>query len=512
VNDQLVSPILVDQKPSPDSISELARRLEQLDDAGRIGWLRELAGADPKTLADAEATLETVLRAITRTVLASPCDTDLETDWSAAVDGLYRRLSPANPSRYWLLLLLNRGNSTDELETLTTILTDDPPENADAVAALVARLIYSPPADPTPLFPRLLDAIQHPTNAAPILDLANYYCRNKIVPQHPAVSRHAELAALLGQLVHRMQSLEERKDEQAQQDVAKTIDETVALAIGLCDALGQIAEREHIGKLTQAMDLKHRRIRVVAAAALASMDVKEGQKAVVEMAAEPVVRRHAIESADALGLGDQISPEHRGGFAIAEAKLAFWLAQPSQFGIPPTRMEQVDTRTLFWPGFDEPQEMFLIRFDYQIGNGSFSNVGLSGSRVNACAADLTELPADDVFALFAGCDTDHEDVFEVPMEQWTPAHHDEAEKLRTRFATSGYENIQPKLLCFFLGQTSLAAIVEKEGRRAVAVADQDGVLSRRINEAPRSLQAQDVAAIYRGRRILHTFNKEDEKE
>jgi hypothetical protein len=501
--------MLSDPKLSDEAVAELVRHVAQLDDAQRIEWLHMLAGAEGESLAEAESVMETILRATTRTVLAAACDEEHLADWTESIDRLYRRLAPANSCRYWLLLLLNRGNSPAELEALTELITDDPPEDPDAVAAVVARLIYSPPEDPSPLFPRLLDGLQHPSAAAPILDLANFYCRQDVLPDHPAAPRHSQLAALLGQLVHRMQAIEDRKDEQSQEDVAKTIDDTVALAIGLCDALGQIGEKDHIGKLVQAMDLKHRRIRVVAAASLASLDEECGRKVVIEMAAEPVVRRHAIESADALGFGDQLDPSHRSKFAIAEAKLAFWLAQPSQFGIPPTRMESADTRELFWPGFDSPQEMFLIRFEYQVGEGSFSNVGLSGARVNACSADLTDLPADDIFALFAGCDTDHEDVFEVPVEQWTAAHHDEAEKLRIRFTTSGYENIQPKLLCFFLGQTSLAAIVEKEGRRAVAVADNDGVLSRRFDSAPRQLQAQDVAAIYRGRRILHTFNRDE---
>ena len=51
----------------------------------------------------------------------------------------------------------------------------------------------------------------------------------------------------------------------------------VGLAVALCDALAQIGNKEAIGKLYQAMDLSHRRLRTEAAAALAKLGEEAGE-------------------------------------------------------------------------------------------------------------------------------------------------------------------------------------------------------------------------------------------
>ena len=51
---------------------------------------------------------------------------------------------------------------------------------------------------------------------------------------------------------------------------------------------------------------------------------------------------------------EEIDDEHQTPEAIAEAELCVWLSEPAQFAMAPSRMELLDARTLYWPGFDDP--------------------------------------------------------------------------------------------------------------------------------------------------------------
>ncbi|MCU0716200.1 MAG: HEAT repeat domain-containing protein, partial [Pirellula sp.] len=67
-----------------------------------------------------------------------------------------------------------------------------------------------------------------------------------------------------------------------------------------------------IGKLNQALDLKHRRIRTEAAFALGKLGEQHGIDALVEMAIDPAVRTRVIAYAEELGCIDKIDEQYRG--------------------------------------------------------------------------------------------------------------------------------------------------------------------------------------------------------
>src|SRR5205814_2813380 len=112
-----------------------------------------------------------------------------------------------------------------------------------------------------------------PALAAPVLDLANFLTREKLVPSHPATEVAAELVTLLGELVQTLLTLEERPTEfgDSPQELSRRVARGVALAVSLCDAIALIGEKSASGKLNQAMRVGHRRLRTEAAAALARL-------------------------------------------------------------------------------------------------------------------------------------------------------------------------------------------------------------------------------------------------
>ena len=67
-------------------------------------------------------------------------------------------------------------------------------------------------------------------------------------------------------------------------------DEGVSLAVSLCDALALIGDASSTARLREAHEIRHRRLRVEAAAALARLGDEEGEKSLIELAAEPVAR------------------------------------------------------------------------------------------------------------------------------------------------------------------------------------------------------------------------------
>ena len=74
-----------------------------------------------------------------------------------------------------------------------------------------------------------------------------------------------------------------------------------------------------------------------AAASLARLGEEAGVETLIALAAEPVVRLHALAYADELDLTDQIDSDYMTDVAKAEGKLALWLSHEQQMGIPPTK-------------------------------------------------------------------------------------------------------------------------------------------------------------------------------
>jgi hypothetical protein len=408
---------------------------------------------------------------------------------------------------------LRRGDA-ESLSELAEILAIAPPQDDSDVMQLLAPLFQQRRREAAELFPGLFGALAHPSVAAPVLDLANFLTREKVVSRHPGADLSAQLAALLGEVVQSLQLLQERVGEpdESPAELSRRVARGVALAVSLCDALAQIGDTAAIPKLRQALELGHRRVRTEAAAALARLGDKAGEDQLIQLAAEPVARLRVLAYADELGLADQIEPEFKTPAARAEAELCVWLAEPTQFGVPPSRCELFDQRRMFWPGYTEPMDCFLFRFQYVVtiegeGERSFSNIGIAGPLAHAFVADLGDLAPDDIYAAFAGWHGSHDEILEFDVARLSKSEKLEVERLKRRLHDAGYTNIEPQTMGYFFGDKSLVASAAREGVSGVAVADFAEISFFPQRSARRPLGAAEAYCIYKGRKLLKTFNE-----
>jgi hypothetical protein len=424
---------------------------------------------------------------------------------------LYRRLGPTSQARGQVLAFLAWGNSANELEELADLLVEDPPHDDGDVVLALSPLFRRRALAVEALFPRLLDALAHLPLAAAVLDLANYLARSGLAAEHPAAPRRAELAAMLGNLVGLLGKLEEGPPEgRSAQEISRMVQQSVSLAVSLCDALALIGDVQSVGKLNQALVLSHRRLKTEAAAALARLGDERGRKELVALAAEPVARLRVLAYAQELSLSERIDPKYMTPQARAEAELTVWLAGPTQFGVPPQSCELVDSRRQYWPGFDEPVDCFLFRFTYELTvegqKRTYSNIGIAGPLAHAFTADLADLPPEDIYAAYAGWQAEHAEIREYQVEQLSPSDQTEVARLARRLQDAGYDDIEPQVMGYFFGEKALVAQARHASLRGVAIADQHDVFFYPERLPRRSIQAREALAIYKGRKLLRAFN------
>ena len=498
--------------------------------ARRAGWLGEAEPDQQRdflgALRDLPLPLEPAQEILLRTALSSLVQKRRETaaskDWrhepnSVAelleeIVALYRHLGPPSTARGPLLAWLAIGGSHSELEQLAELLVDDPPSDEDDVVQTLAPLFQQQHLAVNALYPRLLDALEHAPLAAAVLDLANYISRRKIVAVHPAADRADQLRSMLGNLVGLMGRLEQSPDAigDSPRELARRVQQGVALAVSLCDALALISDRQATTKLYQALELPHRRIKTEAAAALARLGEERGKEELIKLAAEPVARLRVLAYADELGLADRIDPPYRSSQARAESELTVWLAEPTQFGLPPHSCELVDHRRQFWPGFSEPVDCFLFRFTYAITvdetERTYTGIGIAGPLAHAFTADLADLPPADIYAAYAGWQAEHAEIKEYEVEKLNRSGQTEVARLSRRLRDAGYEQIEPRLMGDFFGDKVLVAQAQQGGLSGVAVVDQQDILFFPARHPRRPLGVREAYCIYKGRKLLKSFN------
>lgn len=489
----------------------------------RVGWLAEAPDEELAEFLEAASELPLPLEERTDELLAAALAAVARRRRQHAAQAvgevavqplvaLYEQLGGSSRARAQLLALLAQSDERQSIDALATLLIEDPPaEDADIVQALAP--LFRKPA-PLGLFPRVLAALAHPPLAAPILDLANYVTREGLVAEHPAADRSRQLIALLGEIIQGLARLEETPPEPGASavELSKHVASHVALAVALCDALAQIGDQQAVGKLHQALLLSHRRLRTEAAAALARLGDEDGQRELLALAEEPVARLRVLAYAHELGLTDKIEPQWRTPEAQAEAQLAVHLAEPTQFGIPPMRLELFDHRQMYWPGFTAPVDCYLIRYTYAVtlegeGQRSLSNIGIAGPLAHAFLADLADLAPDDIYAAYAGWQAEHEEIREFHVAHLSKSEKLEAERLTRRLHDAGYADIQPQIMGYFFGDKALVAEATREGVSGVAVVDFQETVFFPRRHSRRPLGPRDAYNIYKGRKLLHSFNR-----
>ena len=421
---------------------------------------------------------------------------------------LYLKLTPDSSIRHLLLVVLAGAGTPADLPVFADLVADDPPTDWMAAGVAFSPLMRRDDCDGAGLFPRLLDALAHPQVAPLVLDLANYLARSGQAIRHPATDHAARLMSLLEQLAARLESLGGQTELHSSSETQRQVGESVALACGLCDALALIGQAEAIPLLERVSRLPHRRLRAEAAAALARLGEAGGAETLVTLAAHPIARLRVLTYAAELGLEERIDPDYATPAARAEAELATWLAEPSNLGSPPTATELIDARRQFWPSFDDPVDCFLFRFAYRLPQGEYENVGIAGPLVHAFLVDMTRLTLGDQYAAFAGWQTEHAEIAEIPAEEFTADQHDAVAKITIHLAEQGFSDITPVLFGLFFGEWPLVAVARYDGTFGSLVAGREGVQwFPQDTTSSRPLGPHEAYSIWKGRHLLAAFNE-----
>lgn len=417
-------------------------------------------------------------------------------------------LPPACPNRSLLLHLLVLSRGEQALQIAMQRLKQHPPKDSIAAAQVLSPLMQSSDWPVSAVFPALLDSIEHPSIAASALDLANYLTRKQRVATHPAAEQVTMLNTLLAAVTRKLEQFE--VDPRSLGDDVATVQarlgEAVSLAVSLCDALGLIGQPQSIPRLAAAMQLKHRRVQTEAAGALARMGDEAGTEHLLALVGEPSARLRVIAYADELGLSERIEESYRSPAATAEAEMALWLSQPGQMGVPPSSVETIDQRQLYWPSYEQPIDCFLVRFHYDMGSRTYSNVGIAGPVVFALANDVADLPMDDIYAIYAGWHAVHEEIFALPADRLNQAQKRIVADLAAHVDRSGYQSAQVELFGVFLGEQAAVFSATRDDKACRVITDGLETMHLSIASRSRPLDAGDLWNLYKGRKLLRTFN------
>jgi hypothetical protein len=425
----------------------------------------------------------------------------------SSIVSLYGALGDDCEARYRLLQWLVTSGTPDDLNAFVTALCDDPPSTPQGAALPFVPLLKRD-RKALGVFPKIKVCLSNPLLAAPIVDLANYIWRNKMADLHPLADDQEQLVRLLSGLTHELESLQvdPTSAAEANRDRALT---AVALAVSLCDALALIGNDSALAVLSHVLNLQHRRLRVEAAAALAHFGDRQGIDVLLACASDPVTRLRALHYAEELDIENQIDETYRAPEAVAEANLVSYLAQPSVMGVPPSACELIESRTMNWPGYEEPRQCFLFRFTYRAIVDSepvtFSNIGIAGPVAYAFQADLGNLPVEDIYAAYAGWHAEHPEITQTPVGEAT-GFGGAVEELVERLERGGYQRVVPVIHGRFWGDDVIAAAAERRGVVGAVVVDAETIQWVSAEGISRPIRPADAYCIYKGRRLLRQFN------
>lgn len=500
---------------SADRRAELLVALDEVEPTAAQGVTELLVALTPTAPPPVDGRERLLLQSLERVVqpwLYRDPQARLTVDAVACLAAWYGEPKTANLLRFSLLRTLAVDGSVEALATLARLAVDAPPaDERQAVMALVP--LFQPRGESLPgaaaLWPTLLDAVAHPTLASAVVDLANFVFRRRWVVEHPARERAGELSALLGELAQRLAQIEEHPERHAATpiELSRIVNEAVALIVGLCDALALAGDRTVIGKLRQLLELGHRRVQAEAAAALARLGEDEGVDRLLALAVEPAVRTRVLAYLDEVGKLEKLEAKWRSPEAQAEGELAAWMAQPTRFGVAPDELELVERRTQYWPGYVDPVDCYLFTYEFHRGEKQLGGVGIAGPMTAALQADLQDFPPDDIFALYAGLDAEHPDIFETAPDDLSVEQTDVWERVNEQLGSLGLEDRELVLWGNFFGEQFAVATATREGREGVVVVGDQSTDWIPTAAVGRGVGAREIYAMYKGRKLLKSFNR-----
>lgn len=427
--------------------------------------------------------------------------------WIALWKKNYSISDPDSLATAYLLAVL-AWQGRDGLQQLTDAVVAVPPTNAQAVSLLFAPLVFRDDLPAEVLYPKLLDAVGELGLATAVLDLGNFLYRQRDVRPHPASERVSSLAQLLSQVTQRLLQVEEDPVGAGltAERLSEVINDSVGLVAALCDTLSLCGDSSVVGKIYPCLEVKHRRVQLESATALAALGEETGKQRLVELAAEPVVRRRVLAYCQALGLLDKVEHKYKTDAAEAEAEMALWLSHPAHMGFAPFDVSVVDEREQYWPGYTEPVNCFLLRYSYPFEDQVYQNVGLVGPITHSFSVSLSLLPPEDVYAVFAGWHVEHPEIYAIAFADAGPLQRGTIAGLERRLQQESIEVDEACLLGHCLGRWALIVRGQRADRGGWAIADNEDCVWLPDDAGFQDFDASLAWYLHLGRKLLQEFN------
>ncbi len=424
---------------------------------------------------------------------------------------LYRQLHGLRQTRAHLLRILASDAHPDALEMLAELTATDPPDDArDADLALVP-LVQNEGLQADALYPRLLAGVAHPSAAVQVLDVTNHLFRKGLIDSHPGKARLGEWTQLVKAVAAHLEQLQQSGPKETDPArLAKMVGDSTSLLVALCDTLALIGDPQAADALKHVLALRHRRVRTEAAAALCRLGDDEGLDALLEMVEESSMRNRALAYLEELGRLDLVEERFRTEAAKAECDLSCYLASSTQFGAAPLRLDLIDERSMQWPGYDEPVTCYLFGFEYLLPQGELHGIGMSGPFCACLQADLQGLAAEDLYAVYAGWSSQHEQMQEYEPNQVPSQFQPGVTQLNEELAEMGYERVRLLKVGKFFENLVIVAAAEVAGEPGVVVATYDEVCWHPVREDATRLGPNEAYWLYTGRKLLTAFNSDSE--
>lgn len=449
------------------------------------------------------------LRALLQGLARRPdFETELAPQSVDLIESLYRATPPAAELRGEWLGWLARGNSEACVMAWVRLLADDPPLNELAIPHAVEPLLRRGDLPETFYSQVLAGPLAHPQLAPVMIDIMNYQTRNQIVKRHPAAGHIPLLSELLRGAVRELKRIEsgELPPNPSEDQMRRMVADGLALVVSLCDALGLCGHHSAESALFEASQLKHRQIQTEAAAALARLHSPAGAAQLISLAAEPVARLRVLTYAEELGLTSEIPEDYRTDLALAEGKLALWLADPQRVGVAPGQIELVEARELYWPSYEHPVLCYLFRFRYSGPESAYENFGLVGPLVHVFAEDLHWLELDDLFAAFAGWQAEHPEIYELAGPAAEQAHPELVQRTLKLLRERNFHELNLELVGHFFGEWIAVVAAQTDNSSGFALVN-NSTIHWFGNHEEQPVSASFAYMIYRGRRMLQAFNE-----
>ena len=485
-------------------------RAIQLDQEN-FDLLSELLDFDPHSLAAGSTLLTTIFNSLASIEIEADKNADLDEKMSIIL-ALYEKMGRANTARFALLGLLSALKDDKCLHCFVSLILNDAPQTEQHLMGCFGAFFRHREFNPHALFPKLFEGIGDLNLAGPVLDLANYVFRSEMTDEHPAIAQIPQLKKIFSGLISQLEVLQKNAGagNEDPKKIARSVNSSTALLVSLCDTFGLCEDESTIPLLQSGMLLSHRRVKSEAAFALARMGDEEGQGHLLKLAEDPASRARVLRYAEELELLDEVDPDFQSDEALAEARLAQWLMQPTQMGIAPSRIEFLDKRLLHWPGYDELVDCFLFRFWYSFGRGEYSNVGISGPLTFAFNGDMADLPVETLYAAFAGWHAQHEEIEEYDARTLSVHYQAELDRLKRALSDNGFRDPSSLIYGKFFGASVLVAKASCEGAEGIAVTDRQEFLWFPHGERQNPLRPEEAYCIYKGKMLLRNFNEEIE--